>query len=160
MGVVISDRVEGFEQNYRWPDVAVFLAGTTSRECGTHWCGGPDFMVEIRCRGDRTMQKLPFYASINVRELLIIDRDPWSMEIYRLRDSELRRVDRIEVDDARSIRQRRRLAGLPFHSSLAAANDSGRASGDGAALVRLNKSRTMIHTPAVRVPRHAIRAAR
>ena len=103
MGVVISDRVEGFEQNYRWPDVALFLAGTTARECGTHWCGGPDFMVEIRCRGDRTMQKLPFYASINVRELLIIDRDPWSMEIYRLRDGELRRVDRVEVEDARSI---------------------------------------------------------
>ena len=60
-------------------------------------------MVEIRCRGDRTMQKLPFYASINVRELLIIDRDPWSMEIYRLRDEELRRVDRVEVEDARSI---------------------------------------------------------
>jgi Uma2 family endonuclease len=103
MGVNVSDRVEGWEQNYRSPDVAVFLPGTTARECGTHWCGGPDFVIEIRCRGDRTMQKLPFYASINVRELFIIDREPWSMELYRLGDGALNRVDRVEVEGARSI---------------------------------------------------------
>ncbi|MGB7156714.1 MAG: Uma2 family endonuclease [Tepidisphaeraceae bacterium] len=103
MGVNVSDRIDGWELNYRWPDVAVFLPGTTAHECGSHWCGGPDFAVEIRCRGDRTMQKLPFYASVNVRELLIIDREPWSVEVYRLREGALNRVDRIAIDDAKSV---------------------------------------------------------
>jgi hypothetical protein len=49
------------------------------------------------------MQKLPFYASVNVRELLIIDRDPWSMGLYRLREGALNRVDHVAVEDARSI---------------------------------------------------------
>src|SRR3954471_19478669 len=37
-GVNVSDRVEGWQRNYRIPDVAVFLRGTSARNCGTHWC--------------------------------------------------------------------------------------------------------------------------
>ena len=29
--------------------------------------------------GDLTMEKLPFYASVGVRELWVLDRDPWRL---------------------------------------------------------------------------------
>jgi Uma2 family endonuclease len=88
-GTNVSDRDQQWEHNYRCPDVAVFLPGTSARDCGSHWLGGPDFAVEILSPGDRTRQKLPFYASVKVRELLIIDRDPWALDLYRLRAGEL-----------------------------------------------------------------------
>lgn len=53
-GVNVSDREEDWTFNYRVPDVAVFLAGTSVRNCGTHWLGGPDFAVEVASRGDDT----------------------------------------------------------------------------------------------------------
>lgn len=82
-GLNVSDRDEGWTQNYREPDVAVFLAGNPAKNCGTHWCGGPDFLVEVLSPNDLSYQKLPFYASIGVREVLIVDRDPWSLELYQ-----------------------------------------------------------------------------
>src|SRR5262249_5094249 len=91
-GVNVSDRVEDWLYNYRCPDVAVFLPGCLAQDCGTHWYGGPDFGVEIVSPHDRSREKLEFYARVGVRELLIIDRDPWGLELYRLRDGELRSV--------------------------------------------------------------------
>src|SRR5215213_4233257 len=40
-GVNISDREKGWKQNYRFPDVAVFLPDTKARNCGAFWLGGP-----------------------------------------------------------------------------------------------------------------------
>jgi len=57
--------------------------------------GGPDFAVEILNPGDRTPEKLPFYASVNVRELLVVDRDPWSLELFRLCDGQCYRSERL-----------------------------------------------------------------
>jgi Uma2 family endonuclease len=88
-GVNVSDRDEGWTHNYRCPDVVVFMKGTSAQNRDTHWVGGPDFAVEILSPGDQTPEKLPFYASVNVRELLVIDRDPWSLELYRLHDGRL-----------------------------------------------------------------------
>jgi Uma2 family endonuclease len=93
-GVNVSDREEDWQFNYRCPDVVVFLSASSARNCGTQWLGGPDFAVEILSAGDRALQKLPFYASVNVRELLVIDRDPWAIELYRLHGSELASVGR------------------------------------------------------------------
>ncbi len=89
VGANVSDRVKHWEYNYRCPDVAVFLKGTQARDCGTHWFGGPDFAVEIISPEDRTYDKLDFYAKVGVRELLIIDRYPWKMGLYRLIKGEL-----------------------------------------------------------------------
>jgi Uma2 family endonuclease len=100
-GVNVSDREEGWKENYRCPDVVVFLKGTTARNCDTHWVGGPDFAVEVRSPGDRTREKLPFYASVNVRELLVVERDPWFVELYRLVEGELTSVGRSVSDDSR-----------------------------------------------------------
>ena len=81
-GVNLSDRDRGWEQNFREPDVAVFLNDTKAINHGTHWQGAADFLVEIISPGERTHDKLPFYGSIGVVELLIIDRDPWTLELY------------------------------------------------------------------------------
>jgi Uma2 family endonuclease len=99
IGVNVSDREEGWSHNYREPDVAVVLAGNdTARDCGTHWCGGPDFVVEILSPNDLAREKLPFYAEIGVRELLIIDRDPWALELYRLDAGQLAPAGRSSLD--------------------------------------------------------------
>jgi len=63
-GVNVSDREEGWLQNYREPDVAVILPGNPARDCGTHWCGGPDFLVEVLSPNDPARDKRPFYAGI------------------------------------------------------------------------------------------------
>lgn len=98
-GTNVSDREDQWEHNYRCPDVAVFLPGTTARDLGTHWLGGPDLAVEIRSPGDRSLHKLGFYASVGVRELLVIDRKPWSIELYRLLDGQLSLVGRSAPGD-------------------------------------------------------------
>jgi Uma2 family endonuclease len=82
-GVNVSDREKGWKENYRIPDVAVFLPDTTARNCDTFWLGGPDFAIEIVSRGDRGREKLAFYAKVGVRELLLVDRDPWGLEFYQ-----------------------------------------------------------------------------
>lgn len=97
-GVNLSDRVEGWDRNYRVPDVVVFLEGTTAQKGKAHWCGGPDFLVEVVSPGDYSREKIPFYSKIGVRELLIIDRDPWALELYRLDGGSLERVGRSTLE--------------------------------------------------------------
>lgn len=83
-GINVSDRIDDWIKNYRCPDVAVFLNGTAARNLKTHWLGGPDFAIEIVSPDDSSRDKLEFYANVGVRELLIIDRAPWKLELYRL----------------------------------------------------------------------------
>jgi hypothetical protein len=91
-GVNISDREKMWKKNYRVPDVVVFLKGTTAKNCSTHWMGGPDFVVEITSPGDRSRDKLPFYSKIGTKEFLIVDRNRWQLELYRLKKDELKRI--------------------------------------------------------------------
>lgn len=88
-GVNVSDRVKGWKKNYRIPDIAVKLKDGLARILKNHWVGGPDFIVEIVSEGDRSRRKLDFYAAIGTREVLVVDRDPWSLELYSLRDGRL-----------------------------------------------------------------------
>jgi len=81
-GVNVSDRNEGWMENYRCPDVVVFFPGNKAINHGAHWEGGPDFLIEIVSKGDRSPEKLPFYAKVGVREVLIVCRNPWSLELY------------------------------------------------------------------------------
>ena len=97
-GANVSDREDDWTHNYRIPDVVVVFPGGSARDCGTHWCGGPDFCAEIASPGDRSRDKLDFYAAIGVRELLLIDRDPWALELYRLTGGRLERVGKSDVN--------------------------------------------------------------
>jgi Uma2 family endonuclease len=91
-GANVSDQPDDWTRNYRVPDVLVFVNGNTAEDRGTHWLGGPDFAVEIVSRWDRSREKLDFYSGVGVRELLIIDRDPWQLELFRLTEGQLRSV--------------------------------------------------------------------
>lgn len=73
------------DQNYRIPDLTFVAAGRehTLHEDGVRGAG-PDAVVEIRSPEDETYEKLPFYAALNVREVIVIDRDAKRPEIYRL----------------------------------------------------------------------------
>lgn len=99
----LSDRGKGWEHNYRAPDVAVFLKTGKAVNHNTHWSGPADFLVEIISPGDRSRKKLPFYGKLGVRELLLIDRDPWALELYRLEESELKLVARNTLEQSMPI---------------------------------------------------------
>lgn len=91
-GCNVSDRKENWKENYRCPDVVVYLNTTTAKFHGTHWEGGPDFAVEIASEKDHTWEKLKFYAKVNTRELLIVDRNPWQLTLLRLTEGEMKEV--------------------------------------------------------------------
>jgi Uma2 family endonuclease len=99
-GLNLSDRGEDWKQNYRCPDVAVFLSGNTARVFEAHICGPADFLVEIVSPNDKTRDKFAFYAGLGVRELLVIDRQPWSLELYRLSGNELVLTGRSSVSQS------------------------------------------------------------
>ncbi len=88
-GVNVSDRIEKWQENYRVPDVAVFLNGGRAVNYGAFWYGGPDFAVEVVSPDDRTLEKLPFYAAVHVREVLVVHRQPWRLELLAWRDDRL-----------------------------------------------------------------------
>ena len=88
-GANVSDRRKGWEHNYRVPDLLVVLNNSRAVDCDTHFCGGPDFLVEIQSPGDDTEEKVPFYGQIGVRELLITHRDKRTLRLLRLEGEEL-----------------------------------------------------------------------
>jgi Uma2 family endonuclease len=93
-GINLSDREEDWEHNYRVPDVAVFLKTGSAENCGTHWRGPADFLIEITSPDDRTREKLPFYGRIGVVELLIVDRESWALELHRRQGEQLEKIGR------------------------------------------------------------------
>jgi Uma2 family endonuclease len=97
-GVNVSDRKVDWEKNYRCPDVAVVLPGSRAIDCKTFYCGGPDFCVEIISDYDRTREKFDFYAKVGIRELLLIDRTPWRLELYCLAGAKFKPDGVIEPD--------------------------------------------------------------
>ena len=87
--VNVTDQSFDWKVNHRSPDVVVFLHGNPAVNYDTYWHGGPEFLVEIISPDDRSRDKLPFYASVNTREVLIIDREPWTLELYQLQNGQL-----------------------------------------------------------------------
>lgn len=86
-GANVSDRRKDWKDNYRIPDVLVFQSNTSAEDCQTHWFGGPELAIEIVSPGDRTLDKLDFYAAVGTQELLVIDRDPWRLTLYRRQEA-------------------------------------------------------------------------
>lgn len=97
-GINVSDRPDNWTKNYRCPDVAVILPGSIARERDAYYLGGPDFVVEIISPHDRSREKIDFYSKVGVRELLLIDRDPWALELYRLRGGRLELIGQSTLD--------------------------------------------------------------
>jgi putative restriction endonuclease len=85
-GTVVSGiNVFRSSNDYRIPDLTVVAGGREHvfREDGVRE-GGPDAVIQIRSPSDETYEKLPFYAAIGTREVIIVDRDTKRPEIYRL----------------------------------------------------------------------------
>jgi Uma2 family endonuclease len=72
------------KENYRIPDLSFVAYGHESilADDGTRG-GGPDAVIEIRSPGDESYEKLPFFASLDVREVIVIDRDSKKPELFR-----------------------------------------------------------------------------
>ncbi|MFM7591787.1 MAG: Uma2 family endonuclease [Isosphaeraceae bacterium] len=79
----ISDRKTDWKKSFRCPDVMVFLPGNPAIDMETHFFGGPDFLVEVVSPGDRSLKKLPFYASVGTREVLLPDQHQGQVSLYR-----------------------------------------------------------------------------
>jgi Uma2 family endonuclease len=75
--------------DYRIPDLSFVSAARRHilQEDGARG-GGPDAVIEIRSPEDETYEKLPFYAALDVREVIVIDRDTKRPEVYRLAGSQ------------------------------------------------------------------------
>jgi Uma2 family endonuclease len=115
-GCNVSDQEADWTRNYRVPDVAVFLKGNLAQDRESYWCGGPDFAVEIVSPNDRSREKFDFYFIVGVRELLILDRKPWQLELYRNEGTELALIGRCTPAKSKSLNS----AVIPFGFSLAA----------------------------------------
>jgi len=72
-------------ENYRIPDLT-FVAPARRALLGEDGVrgGGPDAVLEIRSPLDETYEKLPFFAALGVREVVVVPRDEKKPEVYRL----------------------------------------------------------------------------
>lgn len=111
-GVNVSDRAVEWTRNYRCPDVVVYLVGTPAVDHGTFWQGGPDFAVEVVSPGEDPHAKLGFYALVKTRELLVIHRDPWALELFTLDGVSLRLTG--QSDEAEPVALPSATTGLTF----------------------------------------------
>jgi Uma2 family endonuclease len=102
-GINLARDPEDWENDYRVPDVSVFLRDSQGVCHDTFWSGPPDFLVEITSPWDKTRDKLEFYSDQGTRELLLVDRDPWQLELYRLQRGQLVLVGSILPSDATSL---------------------------------------------------------
>ena len=91
-GANLAASVEDWELNYRVPDAVVFLVDTAAENHDASWIGAADFIIEITSPRDRTYEKIAFYSGIGVRELLIVNRQKWALELYRHQGGELQIV--------------------------------------------------------------------
>jgi Uma2 family endonuclease len=97
-GLNVSDREDDWRQNYRCPDLAVILPGCVARQHGACFIGGPDFVAEIASLYDRSREKIEFYEQVGVREFLLVEREPWQLELHQLRDGKSELLGRSTVE--------------------------------------------------------------
>ena len=103
--------------DYRIPDLTFVAAGREHvlRDDGVGG-DGPDAVIEIRSPEDETYEKLPFYAALGVKEVIVCQRDSKTPEVYKLAGAQYVAVQR-DADGwlaAETLRVRfRRVEGAP-----------------------------------------------
>lgn len=102
-GVNVSDRHVDWRKNYRSPDVVAYLDGNPAVNHGSHWVGGPDLAVEIISPGEDPLAKFDFYAAVHTREVLIVHRDPWYLELFGLVGGKLVSAGRSDLADPQTL---------------------------------------------------------
>jgi hypothetical protein len=106
-GINLSAQVGVWTEDYRCPDVAVFLRDTKAENCDTHWRGPADFLIEITSPGDRTYEKIAFYNQIGVHEVLIVNRETWTLELYQRQNDQLKKTSESRLPDAAILASRK-----------------------------------------------------
>ena len=99
-GINLSDQPEDWTHNYRIPDVVVFLKGGTGICHDTFWTGGPDYVVEVVSPGEEPEDKFEFYGRLGTRELLLVHRDPWRLELYGPEPGTMKLLQTANVNDS------------------------------------------------------------
>lgn len=122
-GVNVSSERVHWKRDYRCPDLVVYLNENRAENRGTHWFGGPDLAVEIVSPGEDPHAKLDFYAKVGTRELLIVNRDPWTLELFRLADGKLRPAGVSQIAADATAGETFQTASVPFSWRLAAGDD-------------------------------------
>jgi Uma2 family endonuclease len=88
-GIVVSGiNVFRMDDDYRIPDLSFVASGREQLLAEDGARGGPDAVIEVRSPGDETYEKLPFYAALGVREVIVVPRDAKRPELYRLAGSQ------------------------------------------------------------------------
>jgi hypothetical protein len=118
IGVNVSDRVKEWDKNFRIPDLSVMLKSGKAVDHDTFWLGGPDLVVEVCSPDEDPHEKLDFYESVGVRELLIVNREPWKLELFRFVRGELK----LAADATPNLGELDSHA-IPFRFSLAAGSE-------------------------------------
>lgn len=90
-GLVVSHETELYRpgvgrEDYRIPDLVV-ARRERSTDRGVE--GRAELAVEVRSPNDETYEKLPFYAEMEVQELLVVDPRTCAAELFVLRDGAL-----------------------------------------------------------------------
>ena len=98
-GVNITDRHPDWLYNFRCPDFVIYKRENPAVCHDMYWLGGPDFLIEVIMPNDLSRDKLPFYAKVSTREVLIVDRDPWTLELYHLQDGVLELAGQSNLTD-------------------------------------------------------------
>ena len=118
-GLNVSDRDDKWRENFRCPDVAVVMPGGIAKNRGTYHIGGPDFVVEISSPDDHSRGKIEFYQQVGVRELMLVDRDPWGLELYLSGAGELKLVGKSSLQRPNALQS----TVLPVSFRLIAGNE-------------------------------------
>jgi Uma2 family endonuclease len=106
-GVNLTSQSVNWKENYRCPDVAVFLRDTKAENCDTHWRGPADFLIEITSPGDRAHEKIAFYNEIGVHEVLIVNRETWTLELYQRQKDQLQKTAESRLPNAAILASRK-----------------------------------------------------
>lgn len=73
---------------------------------------GAEVVVEVRSSGDETYRKLPFFAAVGVREVIVLEPEKRHVELFRGVEGEMRPVS-ADADGA----LRSEVLGLQLHTS-------------------------------------------
>lgn len=113
-GVNLAAQTGVWTEDYRCPDIAVFLRDTKAENCDTHWRGPADFLIEITSPGDRTHDKIAFYNRIGVHDVLIVNRETWPLELYQRQDDQLQLSAQSRLPDGATLASNK----VPLHFRL------------------------------------------
>jgi Uma2 family endonuclease len=91
-GTNLAASADDWTHDFRVPDVAVFMLGSKAENHKAFWTGAADFLIEVTSPQEDAEEKIPFYSRVGVRELLVVDQEDNSLDLYRHDTRELVKV--------------------------------------------------------------------